>query len=176
MHARPCPQGYFAPKHRTKRCLPCPKGNYCPFEGMAEPIMCPLGHVCDRPKLTSPRAECPAGYWCQLGTQGNDPFFNGLIGNHTHHCEVGTYCRGGMRDNEIREPDDYEAVATECLPGMVCHQGSTLTVGSGECPAGYYCPHRNHTGIECPTRHYCPGRGNIEPLPCPKGTFNMWTG
>ena len=59
---------------------------------------------------------------------------------------------------------------------MVCHQGSDMTHGVGECPSGYFCPNRNHTGIPCPPRHYCPGRGNIMPLRRPKGTFNMHFG
>ena len=60
-----------------------------------------------------------------------------------------------------------------CLRGMICTQGSKQTSGVGPCPAGYFCPHRNMTGIVCPPRYFCPERGNIEPTICPKGTFNM---
>ena len=73
-------------------------------------------------------------------------------------------------------PTNYETVQTLCGQGMICHQGSELTSGVGECPSGFYCPHRNHTGIVCPPRHFCPGRGNILPQKCPKGTFNMHYG
>ena len=51
-----------------------------------------------------------------------------------------------------------------------------MTDGVGECPAGHFCPNRNHTGIPCPPRHYCPGRGNLNPIKCPKGTYNMHFG
>jgi hypothetical protein len=59
---------------------------------------------------------------------------------------------------------------------MVCHEGEVLQGGTGECPTGRFCPHQNHTGILCPPRHYCPSRGNIKPIRCPKGTFNMHFG
>ena len=103
-------------------------------------------------------------------------FDNGLYDNLTYHCPIGVYCRGGMIDADTLEPDDYGAIATECSQGMVCHQGSLLTNGIGECPSGYFCPNRNHTGLPCPPRHYCPGRGNKEPIKCPTGSFNMHYG
>jgi hypothetical protein len=48
--------------------------------------------------------------------------------------------------------------------------------GVGACPSGYFCPHRNTTHIMCPPRFFCPERANIEPRPCPKGTFNAHFG
>jgi hypothetical protein len=107
---------------------------------------------------------------------GNLPYENGLYDNLTHHCDIGIYCRGGQKDNIVADPIDFGASVTECGPGMVCHEGSILTSGVGDCPSGYFCPNRNHTGIPCPPRHYCPGRGNIEPIKCPKGTFNLHFG
>ena len=109
---------------------------------------------------------------------GNFPYDNGLYDNLTYHCPIGVYCRGGMIDSTVpaEQPDDLGVVPTECGPGMICHQGSLLTSGVGDCPSGYFCPNRNHTGIPCPPRHYCPGRGNITPMKCPQGTFNMHFG
>ena len=77
-------------------------------------------------------------------------------------------------NDTVTDPLNYESVTTECLAGTICHQGASTVDGSGECPAGFFCPHRNHTGISCPPRHYCPGRGNLEPIKCAKGTFNAY--
>jgi len=69
--ARPCPVGYYQSKKRSIDCMPCLKGHYCPDVGMPEPTPCPIGYMCDVHKLTSPRAECPAGFYCVEATQGN---------------------------------------------------------------------------------------------------------
>lgn len=53
---------------------------------------------------------------------------------------MGTYCRGGLTTSEITAPTNLESVVTECLRGMICHQGSFLSDGVGECPSGHYCP------------------------------------
>lgn len=84
--------------------MPCLRGNYCPYEGMINALPCPEGHICDIHKLSSPRAECPPGFYCNIGIQGNDPFYQGLIENNTFHCDLGTYCRGGMSSNEVKTP------------------------------------------------------------------------
>lgn len=143
---------------------------------MVEPTPCTPGFVCDTQKLTSPTKECTPGHYCPIAVMGNLPYENGLYDNLTYHCDIGTYCRGGQKDNIVADPVNFGATVTECGPGMICHQGSILTSGVGDCPSGYFCPNRNNTGIPCPPRHYCPGRGNIEPIKCPKGTFNMHFG
>jgi hypothetical protein len=119
---------------------------------------------------------CDPGFYCKPGTQGNEPYYDGFFDNHTYHCDVGTYCKGGQTQNLPMAPINFENTVTECLRGFICPQGSTLTNGNGACPSGYYCPHRNSTNVICPLRHYCPDRANIEPTPCPKGTYNMWFG
>jgi len=63
-----------------------------------------------------------------------------------------------------------------CPLGMVCSEGAAEHEGVGPCPAGHFCPTPRHSGIPCPPRHYCPRRGNVLPIRCPRGTFNMHYG
>ena len=57
-----------------------------------------------------------------------------------------------------------------CFESMYCPEGSADPTGSGECPAGFYCPFGEK--ISCPVGTYCPRDGHWDPLPCPPGTFS----
>ena len=99
--------------------------------------------------------ECPAGYYCPVGTYQPKP------------CAIGTYApvaRGTTSDD------------THCLP---CTEGSFCmsagqTSASGLCEAGYYCEVRNNDkfSIPCPAGHRCtPGLNDDGKKECSVGTY-----
>ena len=87
-------------------------------------------------------------------------------------CPAGMYCHPGtgvssqtMKNFTTPQP---------CFETMYCPEGSSDPMGSGECPAGYYCPF----GVKllCPVGTYCPRDGLYDPLPCAPGSFNAQLG
>lgn len=92
-----------------------------------------------------------------------------------HKCQIGSYCKPGMKTGVVVFNSNTSTPAP-CKRGMVCEEGSYDAGGYGPCPAGFYCPRPNITGIPCPPRHYCPERGNTFPIKCPRGTFNFLFG
>jgi hypothetical protein len=90
-------------------------------------------------------------------------------------CTIGAYCKPGMNTGVVTFNTNTSTPAP-CKRGMVCFEGSKDSGGVGPCPAGFFCPRPNITGIPCPPRHYCPDRGNTYPIKCPKGTFNFHFG
>ena len=172
---RRCPIGSFQDEPGAATCRTCPRGAICPFPGMEEPLACPPGFSCDSQGLSSPASECPEGHYCLAGTEGDEPFLNGLFDNFSHLCTPGAYCRPGMRTGVVLLHANTSAPAP-CSHGSVCSEGSAAVGGLGPCPAGAFCPTPRHSGVPCPPRHYCPGRGNPAPIKCPRGTFNMHIG
>lgn len=92
-----------------------------------------------------------------------------------HKCQIGSYCKPGMKTGVVVFNSNTSTPAP-CKRGMICEEGSYDSGGYGLCPAGFYCPRPNITGIPCPPRHYCPERGNTFPIKCPRGTFNFLFG
>jgi hypothetical protein len=172
---RRCPIGTYQDQPGAAACRLCPRGAICPFTGMETPLPCPPGFACTSQGLSSPDAECPEGHYCLAGTQGDEPFLNGLLTGLPYLCTPGSFCRPGMRTGVVLLHANTSAPAP-CTHGAVCSEGAAEVGGLGPCPAGSFCPTPRHSGISCPPRHYCPGRGNVAPTKCPRGTFNMHFG
>ena len=73
---------------------------------------------------------------------------------------------------------------SSCVGGMYCETPG-LTLPTGDCNAGYYCPGGSNTstplslsgsmGDTCTLGHYCPA-GTANPLACAPGTYADRTG
>lgn len=119
------------------------------------------GFVCSRKGLAGPNIRCPAGFYCQNGTQTSDPFRNDTT-LRPYACTPGTYCLAGTGYNEVREDTTALAIgggytalyAQHCPSGFFCEAASISAKGSGPCPPGFVCP-----------------KGTANPRPTPKGSF-----
>lgn len=122
--------------------------------------------------LTSPTAECWAGYYCVSGNiQPNPTMLNDsqcpttsvhpIIG---HVCPAGHYCQQGTAYPVGCPAGKYQDLTTEndcksCPVGHYC-LANTTDYTPNVCPAGYYCP------LETPQAYE---------FPCPPGYFNNLT-
>jgi len=96
---------------------------------------------------------CPAGYYCP--PTSSTPIV----------CEVGYYCPPGT--TELSD-------ANKCPVNSYSPMGaSDSSACNSSIPPGYYS--LNGKATQCPEGHYCPG-GNSQPVPCPSGTYNAFTG
>lgn len=152
-----CPIGSYCPA-TTPLPVVCPNGTYTPTTGATTCLPCPQGSYC----VSSVPAHrpCPQGYYCPEGTSLN-----------WQSCPIGKYgARTGLSEED------------ECLP---CPEGQfcatvALSVPTGNCSAGYYCPLSSIDSYGqtiysllhiCPAGSYCPS-GSGSPKSCPKGTYN----
>lgn len=91
--------------------------------------------------LSKPNIRCPAGFYCQNGTQTSDPFRNDTT-LRPLACSPGTYCLAGTGYDEVREDTvalpssgGYTALyAQPCPSGFFCEAASISAKGSGPCP------------------------------------------
>ena len=83
-------------------------------------------------------------------------------------CPAGRYCHPGTAV-DFSNAKNF-TTPQPCYESMYCPEGSEQPTGSGECPAGYYCPFG--VKLACPTGTYCPRDGHWDPFPCPPGTFS----
>ena len=51
--------------------------------------------------------------YCLPGSQGNEPFFNGLYENNTYHCDIGVFCRGGIASNRTYIEDEFQTMLSD---------------------------------------------------------------
>ena len=118
-------------------------------------------------------ADCPTGFYCDDGSFDRE-----------NKCDAGFYCHSAAK-----EPDQK---GNECQSGYYCPKGTQLPIACpdgkfspraaqseddcSDCKAGFYCVRyvASSAMIECPPGYYCPAGVN-EPLPCPKGTYNINT-
>ena len=142
---------------------------------MESPIICREGMQCSKPKSTLGSKPCTSGKFCLEGAQGDDPF-NIKLETQARKCPIGSGCKGTGISTGVVMKDTNSSTPLACKQGHVCPEGSESEQGLGACPSGYYCPLPSSLPIKCPPRHYCPKRGNVQPLPCPKGTFNLFYG
>lgn len=84
-------------------------------------------------------------------------------------CPKGKYCHPGTAASDAVR-DDF-TTPQPCFESMYCPEGSHSPNGMGECPKGYYCPFSEK--IPCPVGTFCPNVGNIDPIPCKPGYFNL---
>jgi hypothetical protein len=87
-------------------------------------------------------------------------------------CPKGTYCHVGTAVDALNMKNF--TTPQPCFEAMHCPEGSADPVGSGECPAGFYCPFGHK--VACPAGTHCPREGHWDPLPCRPGTFSAQVG
>ena len=179
----PCPPGYYCPsgtQHDTQ--FPCPAGSYNPSNGSSDYqdcIPCPPTMFCETEGLSSPSGLCDEGYYCVFGSISSTPLpitNTSLLQNYSTTCPVladalmgdvcpiGTFCPLG---SDLPIP---------CPPGQFCgFEG--LSVPSGNCTAGHYCPQGSTLENQqlCSSGHFCPEGATVE-IPCPSGTFSNASG
>ncbi|KYO38996.1 hypothetical protein Y1Q_0022586 [Alligator mississippiensis] len=222
-YPRPCQPGTYNPlpgQDEATDCRPCPAGRACTQAALTQPDSeCMVGHVCPLGS-SSPHAPsnacppgtftnylhlfdksqcetCPARFICTRGTGGKQ--------KPPAPCPVGHYCPPGTK-----YPTQYKCASGtwsnrtglasegECLPcpaGWFCMAG--VSVPSGRCRAGHYCPEGTRTSTQlpcpagtystrmgngrvedcaaCPAGSYC-GDGTAKPVVCPMGTFRAEQG
>ena len=170
-----CPRGAFCINGSS---LPerCPRGFYQLEIGKSSCSSCPSGYFCD-PEMFSSFDDtsgvmigvvdpviCLAGYYCPEETMFSTQF----------PCPSGTYSNAtGLHNKEQ---------CLNCPEEMYCDDEG-LTEPTGRCSPGYYCvskantsqPMDGLTGNICPKGRYCP-QGVSVGIPCPRGTYNNYTG
>jgi len=193
--------------------MTCTQGHYCPSgtgNSPPAPTACPAGTFSDAFNATQVEScrTCPARFTCQIGTGG--PTGPGA-------CTPGYYCPEGTSNTALAvvgadcarpeqcpcppgtfSPADNLMSADECTlcpPGRFCPGGLTIT--SGPCAAGYFCPNGTASATqmpcpagtfatatdlfdveqcaECPVGHFCDLADTL-PEPCPAGTYANETG
>uniref|UniRef100_A0A7S2LSA9 IPT/TIG domain-containing protein n=1 Tax=Leptocylindrus danicus TaxID=163516 RepID=A0A7S2LSA9_9STRA len=164
----PCQPGSFNGMIAQTQCTICPRGYICPGFGRIDPAICPPGFVCSSEGLKSPNIRCPAGFYCQNGTQTSDPFRNDTT-LRPYPCSPGTYCLGGTGYNEMKE-GDY-VYAQPCHAGFYCELASTSPEGSGLCPPGFVCPKGTANPIPTPKGYFAEFAGTIEAAACLPGYY-----
>ena len=200
----PCRQGYVCPDYGTIDPLPCPEGNYCPNGtntntgiqcpiGTYNPLMnqtsesdclpCPAGQYCAELGRSSPNGPCYGGYLCRSGAKIPTPNDGVNV-----PCPVGKYCVNGTFNATLCPPgtirkDPGAATVDDCLPcdpGKFCGSPG-LTIPTGDCLQGFYCPEDAKTRTSEPSSHVCPaghfcGNGTSTPQGCPPGTYQTSDG
>ena len=161
----------------------CPVGYYCPA-GSASSLPCVPGSYCGVLGLAGPQGLCSPGYYCINASTSPMPV-NGIEGAP---CSHGSYCIEG---SSLPEPcpqgtysnSSHNRNITDCLSctaGQYCSDYG-LTLPSGPCAAGYYCPpdqdQISPTPVDfaCPLGHRCP-EGSTQPLRCASGYYQPTTG
>ena len=179
-----CEPGFFNGMVGQVRCTACPRGAICPGFGRIQPAICPPGYACSRERLAAPNMRCPRGHYCPNGTVTADPQRNDTT-LRPYPCTPGTYCLAGVGDKRVKK-GDY-AYAQPCFPGFYCESASVDPKGSGECPAGFYCPEgtgstdphasrflcreeRDRKSSEVSPGKICANLTNGACKPCPPGT------
>lgn len=141
----PCEAGYFCPRgSASSYSYPCPAGQFSDEINLisaAGCTICPARSACPLGSTTASITPCVAGAYCPLGTAlGNEP-----------RCLAGTF-------SNLTSLESADECFT-CPGGKYCTGG--LTVVSGTCAAGYYCP---------------PASSSSQEHPCPPGTYSNSTG
>jgi len=172
----PCQPGTFQAFRRQVQCQQCPAGFYCPNARQIQPTVCPRGWICDEVGLNQPYKRCPRGHYCGEGVATRLPRITlQLEGMKPRVCPPGLSCYEGAA---ALNPKSHNFTTPQpCFQGHFCPVGSATPYGAGACPLGKYCPTPRHSGVMCPERYMCgPNLANTEPIACPAGTFNPWTG
>ncbi|CEM31004.1 unnamed protein product [Vitrella brassicaformis CCMP3155] len=152
-----CPIGHYCPATNPDGSLfggvplPCPPGEYQDTHTADECKKCPPGKACTVPGLSSPDADCQAGYFCAGGAATTTPV--GFGNPQGGECPVGHYCPTGTNSSIPCPPGEYANVARSatCLP----------------CPPGKHCINGTSTPGLCPAGRVC----NISSEPCPIGSY-----
>ncbi len=91
-----------------------------------------------------------------------------------------TVCPGGMfclQGTASQVNDSYLSLAPYVCPsGTFCKQGSSSAIGTGYCPAGYYCPSGAENPIETDPGYFTSRVGAVEEIKCYPGYYTMRSG
>lgn len=185
----PCSAGYYCREGAdtptpeigaTGDAGPCPMGRYCPKQ-TGEPKPCPIGTYSNMTHLNDSKycELCGYGHYC--GQAGR--------ADYSGNCAAGFYC---LRGSKVPNPPNVTASGGPCPVGHYCPEGTSFPLGCNEgtyndktgqsmctpCCSGYHCPSNSTSCIlECPKGFYCPnGTKTAKQYPCPKGTYNNYTG
>ena len=154
-----CPQGYYCPRGSTLT-IPCDAGKYCPNQGME-----------------SSSGNCSAGYYCTGASKVSDPTDN-ITGNA---CPAGSYCPFGSETFTLCPPSTFSNATKNtklgdclnCTAGFFCAFNG-MSIPSGECKAGYYCPggqrRKDPPEYRCPIGNFCPNGSKLH-QPCGNGFY-----
>lgn len=126
---RRCPIGFYSDLPGLTVCKVCPRGFICPFPAMEQPMPCPPGFMCESLGMHSP-TQCPEGYYCLAGSQGINPFDNGILTNMPYLCPRGSFCRKGMKTGVVLFSANT-SLPSVCPLGNVCSEGSAEIGGVG---------------------------------------------
>eukprot|EP00767_Chilomastix_cuspidata_P000870 gnl/Chilomastix_cuspidata/1248.p1 GENE.gnl/Chilomastix_cuspidata/1248~~gnl/Chilomastix_cuspidata/1248.p1 ORF type:complete len:6697 (-),score=752.02 gnl/Chilomastix_cuspidata/1248:22-17397(-) len=195
-----CPTGTYNPKEGSTSasdCLSCPEGYYCNETALAnlDYKACPSGYYC--PEGTIDPEPCPGGtYRLEKGGKTSNDCTVCSTGNYCSEgasaeimCDDGYYCPEGSEDMTLcglgtyflRTVDvhtEYDNTCFSCPEGEYCNADDRLSTAT--CAAGYICtggasvpnPTTDEEGgYVCPAGYYCEA-GDIEPSPCPMGTYS----
>ena len=176
----PCDPGFYCSSRATSA-TPliasaqggrCPVGNYCP-RASPLPVPCSAGSYCHVTGLALPTGPCRAGFFCNVGSQRDDPPA-GL-------CSPGYFCPEGSSAARPCPPGTFSASTRNtnlsdcqsCTPGRYC-EGFGLSATTGECRVGFFCPGRQSSPT--PSAHICsPGHhcrnGSSQEQRCPRGYY-----
>eukprot|EP00804_Cyclotella_cryptica_P031375 CCRYP_012196-RE/>CCRYP_012196-RE protein AED:0.02 eAED:0.02 QI:303/0.85/0.87/1/0.71/0.62/8/63/3730 len=174
----PCEPGSFNFMIGQTKCSTCSVGHICPSYALKDPVICPPGFVCSMKGLSSPNIRCPAGFYCQNGTQTSDPFRNDTT-LRPLACPPGTYCLAGTGTYQVREDTTLPAdgggftalFAQPCPSGFFCEAASTSAKGSGPCPPGFVCAKGTATPRPTPKGFFAAHIGTIEATACLPGFY-----
>jgi hypothetical protein len=184
----PCHQGTWCERGWSWP-SPCPVGTYGSSPNLGAEVkctICPPGEFCSSPGLPAPNGSCLAGFFCNNGSQEENPV-NQVYGNE---CPVGAFCPEHSYEPTLCPSGTFqpytrmtnESACEPCLPGYYCSTPGQENV-TGECYAGFYCllgasspaPNDTITGAICPIGSYCPQGSHIN-LHCANGTYTNHTG
>ena len=86
-------------------------------------------------------------------------------------CPGGYFCLEGVYTDDF----DANSISTpfEWPGGSYCLPGSGTVIGTGFCPAGFYCPEGSELAIPTPPGSFTPTAGSIEAIKCYPGYFTL---
>jgi len=147
-------------------CKTCPPGNYCP-RGSTAPIICPAGYFCEAGTQdfcaaggvggcdTTPPKACLPGTFSPVRGLSDS--------SQCETCPAGSYCPAPSVYPTPCPPGTYSPSFGAINSGtcLLCDAGSACTLG------GLLAPNSN-----CSAGHYCP-QGTVYPsdTPCPPGKY-----
>jgi hypothetical protein len=169
-----CPQGTGSP-------MACPSGqymatikntgvnNFLDKDGNAHTYVCTPcdnSRVCTTTGLSASNADCPAGYWCNLGAKSSTApdCVDANCTSLYDVCPAYHYCPAGNN-----------SVPIGCPAGT--YNNAIGQTSCGTCQAGYYCTGGGNAPVICPAGSYCPaGTSSANEYVCPIGTYSTNTG